>query len=409
MKTISKKTVFDNEDGDQLAARLDLPVTQPRAYALFAHCFTCSKDVAASGRISRELAANGWGVLRFDFTGLGSSEGDFENTNYSSNVEDLISAASFLRRDHDAPVLLIGHSLGGAAVLAAAADIPEVRSVVTIGAPGNPQHVSHLFGDSVEDIRKTGHAEVSIAGRSFRIKKHFLEDLDRQNAEERIQNLGKALLVLHSPADEIVGIENAREIYDTAKHPKSFISLDDADHLLSKKEYAAYAARVIAAWVSRYIDPAVPEPVTTESLPGGTIRLEEGEAKYLQRVRTADHQMIVDEPESIGGGNLAPGPYDYLLAALASCTSVTLRMYADRKGWHLEDIRMSASHRRIHAEDCADCETEDGRIDEIDIELEISGNLDEAQRARLHEIAQLCPVHKTLTSETKIRVNLATS
>jgi len=404
MKTISKKTVFENEDGDRLAARLDLPATKPRAYALFAHCFTCSKDVAASARISRELAAHGWGVLRFDFTGLGNSEGDFENTNYSSNVEDLISAASFLRREYGAPVLLIGHSLGGAAVLAAAAHIPEVLCVVTIGAPGTPRHVRHLFSDSVGEIQKSGHAAVSIAGRTFRIKRHFLEDLDLHDAAERIRNLGKALLVLHSPSDEIVEIENARKIYDAAKHPKSFIALPDSDHLLSRRQDAAYVAGVIVAWVSRYIDFSDAEPETRQSLPAGTIRLQEGDTKYLQSVLTSDHEMIVDEPASIGGGNLGPGPYDYLLAALVSCTSVTLRMYADRKGWSLDDIRMSASHRRVHADDCADCESGEGRIDEITVELEVTGDLDETQRSRLYEIAQLCPVHKTLTTETKIRI-----
>lgn len=252
MKT--ENVAFPGHSGETLAARLDSPDTPPRAYALFAHCFTCTKDIFAAAQIARSLAETGVAVLRFDFTGLGHSDGEFANTNFSSNVGDLIAAADHLRANYAAPALLIGHSLGGAAVLAAAGDITECKAVVTIGAPDDPSHIAHLFGDT-SAIEADGEAEVSIGGRPFRVQKQFLDDISEQSLDDRIADLRKALLVMHGPFDQIVGIESAGAIFAAAKHPKSFISLDSADHLMSKREDAIYAATALAGWASRYLPP----------------------------------------------------------------------------------------------------------------------------------------------------------
>lgn len=249
----SEKLTFTNADGVELAGRLEVPRKTPGAFALFAHCFTCSKDVAAASRISRALASKGIGVLRFDFTGLGNSDGDFANTNFSSNVQDLIEAARFLGKEYEAPRLLVGHSLGGAAVLAAAGELPRVQAIATIGAPADPEHVSHLFKGKVDEIQNQGEATVLLAGREFKIKKQFVDDLKSQTQGQRIASLRKALLIFHSPIDDLVGIENARAIYQQAHHPKSFISLDQADHLLTSPEDSQYVADVLASWAGRYI------------------------------------------------------------------------------------------------------------------------------------------------------------
>ena len=408
MKRTATRLEFRGSDGSTLAARLDRPTGEPRAWALFAHCFTCGKDIFAASRISAALAERGFAVLRFDFTGLGASEGDFANTNFSSNIEDLLAAADHLRTHHEAPSLLIGHSLGGAAVLAAAHRVPEARAVVSIAAPSEPSHVKHLFHSSIEEIEASGEAEVRLAGRPFRIKKQFLEDLEEQTMRSAIRGFGKlgqALLVLHSPKDELVDIDHARRIYEAALHPKSFVSLDDADHLLTRRADAEYAADLLASWASKYL----PEAATTEATPStdeapaaGTVRVSEtGESRFTQSIVSGRHRLPADEPVSIGGDDRGPSPYELLLASLGSCISMTLRMYADRKEWPLERTTVDLRHAKIHARDCEDCETEDGYVDLIDIEVRFDGPLDATQRARLVEIAERCPVHRTLKGEVR--------
>jgi len=396
---------FPGAFGTSLAARLDLPAQQPRAYALFAHCFTCSKDTLAATRISAALVEHGFGVLRFDFTGLGNSAGDFANTNFSSNVADLVAAASWLRSQHQAPRILIGHSLGGAAVLAAAGDILEAAAVATIGAPFDPAHIQHLLGDAAPEIQSRGEAEVTLAGRKFRIQKQFLDDLAKQNSSLRIGQLRKALLVFHSPRDAYVDIENAARIYTAAKHPKSFVSLDTADHLLTAKTDATYVAAVLAAWASRYVSVA-PNAAPTDVKPGLVTVMATGEGKFTQNVTAGPHHLRADEPSGVGGNDSGFTPYDLLLAGLGACTSMTLRMYADQKKWPLEGVTVKLRHDKIHASDCADCETKDGKIDRIEREITVSGTLSEEQRARLLEIADKCPVHRTLHSEVSIKTHI---
>lgn len=390
---------FPGALGTPLAARLDLPAEPPRAYALFAHCFTCSKESLAATRIGAALTARGFGVLRFDFTGLGGSGGDFANTNFSSNVADLVAAANWLRSAHQAPAILIGHSLGGAAVLAAAHEIPEAVAVATIGAPFEPAHVQHLLGDAAPAINANGEAAVSLAGRTFNIRKQFLDDLAQQNNQPRIAALRKALLILHSPRDTYVNIDNAAQIFMAAKHPKSFVSLDSADHLLTNKADALYVADVLAAWASRYVKAA---DVPASAAPGVVSVSETREGKFTQSVRVGAHHLRADEPASVGGDDSGFTPYDLLLAGLGACTSMTLRMYADQKKWPLEHVSVRLSHQKIHAQDCAECETREGKVDRIEREIEITGDLDEAQRTRLMEIADKCPVHRTLHAEVSI-------
>ncbi len=405
MSGSTREVAIVNERGEKLAARLDLPEGRPRASALFAHCFTCSKDIFAASRISQELASLDFAVLRFDFTGLGASEGEFANENFSSNIEDLVAAADFMRDEVGAPRLLIGHSLGGAAVLAAAARVPEAVAVATIGAPFDPGHVAHLFQPAADEIAARGEAEVLIAGRPFTVKQQFLEDIAAHNAGAYIPDLKKALLVFHAPRDTVVGIDNAAEIFKAAKHPKSFVSLDDADHLLSRRADAVYVADVLAAWATRYL-PAEPAEARPTPALGEVIVSETGEGKFTQIVQSGRHRLVADEPASVGGDDKGPGPYDYVLAGLGACTSMTVRMYAQRKGWPLERVTVGLSHKKIHADDCSDCETKSGKLDEIDRWLTFEGDLDDEQRARLLEIADKCPVHRTLTHEIKIRSTL---
>jgi len=394
---------FTGEGGHQLAAALDLPEREPVAYALFAHCFTCGKDVLAAKRIAVALAAKGIAVLRFDFTGLGSSEGDFANSTFSSNVADLVRAANHLRDTKKAPAILIGHSLGGAAILAAAGQISDARAVVTIAAPSDPAHVTGLFKDRIEDIRKHGNVEVSLAGRPFHITTKFLDDIAEHGLMTHVANLHKALLVMHSPTDDTVGIDNATRIFVAARHPKSFVSLAGANHLLDERRDAAYVADVIAAWVMRYLDPVAPEqmPVTGEA-PHTVVVRETRNTKFQQSISIGPHHMLADEPVAAGGEDSGPGPYDFLLAGLGACTSMTMRLYADRKSLPLQRTTVTLKHSKIHAEDCAECETRDGMLDQIDLVIAMEGDLDAEQRQRLLEIADKCPVHRTLTSEVHI-------
>jgi uncharacterized OsmC-like protein/alpha-beta hydrolase superfamily lysophospholipase len=395
---------FPNASGAKLAALLDLPAGEPRAYALFAHCFTCGKDIRAARRIAEALTARGIAVLRFDFTGLGASEGEFANTNFSSNVADLVAAANHLRATRRAPAILIGHSLGGAAVLAAAGEVPEARAVVTIAAPADPRHVTGLIKDRVEEIRARGEVEVTLAGRPFRVRREFLDDVAGQRLDARIATLRKALLVMHAPTDAIVGIDNASHIFVTAKHPKSFVSLADADHLLSKRRDAVYVADVIAAWAGRYLDTVAEEEEPDADAASGTVLVTETRrGKFQQLITAGRHQFLADEPVAAGGLDTGPGPYDLLLAALGACTAMTLRLYADRKALPLERVAVRLTHSRIHAADCETCETKEGMLDRIDKEIAVSGSLDDDARTRLLEIAEKCPVNRTLKSEIDIR------
>lgn len=405
----TRRITFPNDKGELIAARLELPEDeQPLAYALFAHCFTCSKDLKAVVSISRALSGKRIAVLRFDFTGLGECEGDFSATTFSSEVSDLVAAARFLEREYEAPRLLIGHSLGGAAVLAAAAGIPSTTAVVTIAAPFDPANVRRLLGVTTEQIKQSGQATVSISGREFTIRKSLLDDLDSQQPTETLRRLKAALLVMHSPRDLVVGIENAEDIYRAAHHPKSFISLDSADHLLSDARDSSYAAGIIATWASRYLE--LPDTPAPSRIPPEVIDSRVTARTAADGFRTElfanGFPLVADEPVEFGGGNEGPSPYEYLLAALGACTGMTIRVYAHSKGWPLEDVVVRLSHQKVHAEDCRDCDEKGGQIDSIERELELHGELDEAQRQRLLDIAGRCPVHRTLTGEVRIRTVL---
>ncbi|NNL86212.1 MAG: alpha/beta fold hydrolase [Myxococcales bacterium] len=402
---MAERIEFTGSHGDRLAARLDRASGKPRAYAIFAHCFTCSKDIAAASRVSRALADEGISVLRFDFTGLGHSDGEFANTNFSSNVEDLGRAADWLREQHEAPSLLVGHSLGGAAVLAAAGQIPEVRAVATVAAPFDPAHIKKLFANREAEIETQGEVEVELAGRPFTIRRQLLDDIGAQNLEERIRELRRPMLILHAPTDLIVGIENASRIFQAARHPKSFISLDGADHLLTRREDAAYTAQVIAAWAHRYLPPR-PAVVQAGADQNEVVVVETGETPFSQSIAAGPHLLRADEPPSVGGEDSGPTPYGLLLASLGACTSMTLRMYANRKKLPLQRVTVRLRHEKIHAKDCEECETQAGRIDHIDTEIRLDGDLDETQRERLLEIASRCPIHRTLHSEVAIRSRL---
>jgi uncharacterized OsmC-like protein/alpha-beta hydrolase superfamily lysophospholipase len=408
MSTSVVRATFPGSSGGELAARLELPAGPVRAFALFAHCFTCTKDVLAARRIAGGLAAAGVAVLRFDFTGLGSSEGDFANTNFSSNVEDLVRAADYLRTNYEAPTILIGHSLGGAAVLAAAERIAEAKAVVTIGAPADVAHVLRQLGGSRDQIMSAGEAEVTLAGRAFRIRRSFVEDAEMQRLEDKIRTLGKALLVLHAPRDEVVGIDNASRIFLAARHPKSFISLDDADHLLSRPQDASYAAGVIAAWAARYV-PQVPAADTAEAAP--VVVRESGEGKFQNLVVAGRHRLIADEPVAAGGLNTGPNPYDYLSIALGACTAMTLRIYAEHKNIALGRISVDVRHGKVAADHCADCgkvaEGRNGKIDRFERLVRIEGEIDAALADKVLEIAGKCPVHRTLESSAAVVTRVA--
>ncbi|MEI8603887.1 bifunctional alpha/beta hydrolase/OsmC family protein [Pseudoalteromonas sp. B160] len=375
-----------------LAGQLETPASDIKFYALFAHCFTCGKDIAAASRISRALTQQGIAVLRFDFTGLGNSDGDFANSNFSSNIQDLIAAADHLREHFKAPQLLIGHSLGGAAVLAAAEHIAEVQAITTIGAPSDAQHVAHNFAAHLDEINSKGEAKVNLAGREFTIKKQFVDDIANYD-HSHISKLKRALLVMHSPIDATVNISEAEKIYAAAKHPKSFISLDNADHLLTNKDDADYAADVIASWAKRYVD--FDKNKYSAKLSSGNVLVEEKDHVFTQHVSTKDHTWLADEPLSVGGNNLGPDPYHHLLAGLGACTAMTLRMYASRKNLPLEHVKIELDHSRDYHADCDNCEQTD-KLEAITRKITLVGDLSDAQRQRLLEIADKCPVHKTL-------------
>jgi putative redox protein len=395
---------FAGSGGDRLSGRLDRPQADPVAYALFVHCFTCSKEIPAATRITRGLVDRGIGVLRFDLTGLGGSEGEFANTNFSSNVEDIVRAAAELRQRDAAPKILVGHSLGGTAVLAAAAQIPEVVAVATIGAPFDPAHLARLFVDAVPDLDRADEVCVEIGGRRFPIRRQLLEDANAQHLAEAIRGLHRALLVFHAPSDELVTIDDARRIFDTAKHPKSFVSLDDADHLLTRAPDAAYVAQVLAAWVGRYLDAPTP-PALAAGHEGTVVVRESPRGRLAQEIQAGGHVLVADEPAGVGD-DLGPTPYDLLLASLGACTAMTLRLYADRKQWPVEHVSVELRHDRAHADDSRDCEASPCRIERIERIVNVGGPLSVEQRHRLVEIAERCPVHRTLMGEKRIVTRL---
>lgn len=407
-RVLQERVDFTNAEGQTLAGLLERPDGPAQAYALFAHCFTCAKTSGAASRISRALAARGIAVLRFDFTGLGNSEGDFANTNFSSNVQDLLSAAQHLRERYEPVSLLVGHSLGGAAVLAAATELAEVRAVATLNAPSDPAHLRHLLRERLEDIAADGAAAIELGGRRFTVKRQFLDDLGAQALRDRIAALRKALLIMHSPVDEIVGIDEASKIFLAAKHPKSFVSLDQADHLLSDARDAQFVADIVGAWAARHLaapggEPVAPRPPVAVN----EVWVQEAGGGLVNEIFAGPHRLLADEPVGAGGSDRGPDPYKLLLAALGACTSMTLRMYARHKNLPLAQVTVKLRHHKIHAKDCEECETPSGKLDQIERDIALTGPLDAEQRARLLEIADKCPVHRTLKSEIRILSRLA--
>lgn len=395
-----EKVHFKNKNQEQLEGYLELPSNQaPHNYAIFAHCFTCSKNLKAASHISKALTDEGFGVLRFDFTGLGGSEGNFAETNFSGNVKDLLEAASFLEKNYAAPSLLIGHSLGGAAVIFAANKLPKVKAVATIGAPSNPEDVRHLLRSKEDEILREGKAIVSLEGRPFTIKKQFLDDLKNQPLQEIVGQFKKALLLLHSPQDRTVGIQNAEAIYTAAIHPKSFISLDGADHLLTKEADSLYVGKVIGTWATRYL--SMPQEVQLKSKQQ-IVACTANEEGFTTYIRSGQHRFIADEPEEVGGKNYGPNPYDYVTAGLAACTNMTLMMYARRKKWDLQKVEVTINHAKEHFKDCENCDQANARIDVFRKTIVFKGDLSQEQKQRLMEIANQCPVHRTLTGEVNI-------
>ena len=401
----NKKVSFTNKNGDSLSGRLELPISgKPAAYAIFAHCFTCTKNIKAAGIISRALAAQQIATLRFDFTGLGQSAGDFAESTFSSDVADLICAAQFLEQQFEAPQLLVGHSLGGAAVLHAASSIDSAKAVVTIGSPFDPQHVTHLLSSSIDEINQQGEARVNLGGQEFTVKKSFIDDLKNQDPAKTIGELNRALLILHSPTDTTVSIDSAAKIYSAARHPKSFITLDPADHLLMKEQDARYAAHLISTWAQRYmILEANSEDIKTEE---NVIISKTGTEGFYTEINANGHSLVADEPSSVGGSNLGPTPYDYLMASISACTTMTLQMYAKRKGIQLNSAKVRVTHSKVYAQDCETCETSNQKIDKFTRELELEGELTDQQAQRMLEIADKCPVHKTLHSNVQIETTL---
>lgn len=399
------KVNFKNKNEELLAGRLELPKNRhPHNFALLAHCFTCTKNINAITNIGRSLTRAGFGVLRFDFTGLGESEGDFENTNFSGNVEDLIVAAAWLEKNYSAPTLFVGHSLGGAAVIFAAAKTPSVKAVAVINSPSDPAHIKHLLKSSTSEIAESGKAIVNLGGKDFTIKKQFLDDLENKSLAKVVNDFRKALLILHSPQDLTVFVKNAEEIFMAARHPKSFVSLDGADHLLSKTEDSQYAGSVIAGWAARYID--IPEAVAPASEKEVAASLD-SEDKFTTYLKLGDHYFIADEPKSFGGNNFGPTPYQYFSAALATCTAMTIQMYARHKKWEVLKVTVHINHNKEHAVDCENCEDSSAKIDTLTRTITLEGSLSDEQKKRLLEIADRCPVHRTMHSKIQIITSLA--
>lgn len=402
MKT--HKVHFKNKEGVQLSGRLDLPADQkPHNFALFAHCFTCNKNFHAVRNVSRALTGRGFGVLQFDFTGLGASKGDFSDSNFSGNVEDLLAAAQFMAEKHQSPTLIVGHSLGGAAAIMAASQLDSVQAVATIGSPSEPQHVKHLFQNSLEEIRESGEALVNIGGRPFTIRKGFLDDIANMRLLEVLKNMRKSVLILHSPQDTTVDIENAAELYGAAHHPKSFVSLDGADHLLNREEDSLYAGDVIASWAKRYLPVHTPPKLNSQHQ---VVALLQKNDQFTTSIKAGDHHLTADEPKSVKGNNFGPTPYELVASGLAACTAMTIKMYAQHKKWPLEDVEVHITYKKDHAEDSRHQEDKGAKIDIFEREIKLTGELDQTQQQRMLEIANKCPVHKTMQSEVLVRTQL---
>lgn len=400
----SRKIKFTNKEGIELSAQLEFPPDSlPRAFAIFAHCFTCSKNLQAAKNLTRSMSQEGVAVLRFDFTGLGESKGNFEDSNFSSNVSDLISAAEFLENEFEAPQVIIGHSLGGAAVIYAASQLDSIRAVATVGAPSSVDHVVHLIQDKAEEIKEKGEANVKISGRNFKIKKQFLEDIESKNLKKLMSDFRKPILVMHSPQDQVVSIDNAAELYNMAWHPKSFISLDGANHLLSNKKDSLYVGQMIANWSSRYLDAAEEDELESDQQVVAQLKTENN---FTTLIKAGKHSLTADEPESVGGDDFGPNPYDLVASGLAACTAMTIKMYADRKEWKLEQIDVHVKHEKQHSKDCEDCSDGKARIDHFHRSIEIEGDVTQDQCSRLLEIANKCPVHKTLETQSFIDTKL---
>lgn len=399
-----QKITFENKEGQTLSGRMELPADQhPHNFAIFAHCFTCTKNLSAVKNVSRSLTSNGFGVLRFDFTGLGESDGDFEDTNFSGNVDDLIAASEFLETNYMTPSLLVGHSLGGAAVIFAASELPSVKAVATIGAPSNPDHVRHLFSAAIDEIKESGNATVTLSGRPFTIKRQFLDDLENRSLPDVVSGFNKALLVMHSPQDTTVGIKNAEEIYKAARHPKSFVSIDGADHLLMNKQDSVYVGDIIAGWSKRYVDLPEEQQLKTRHQVVASLDKDDG---FTTNMKVGNHYMTADEPLSYGGNDFGPSPYELVSAGLSACTAMTIQMYVKRKTWDLTNVEVHTSYSKTHAEDCEQCENDSAKIDTFNREIKLEGDLDDKQIQRILQIADKCPVHRTLHSETQILTTL---
>jgi len=399
---------FPNAQGQMLAGRLDAPADgRPRAYALYSHCFTCGKDVRAAVNICRALAREGIAALRFDFTGIGESEGVFADTTLSTMVGDVQAAAAFLEKNYEAPKILVGHSLGGAAALEAAHLVNSSVAVATIGAPANPEHVAGLLGAARETLSLEGEADVVLVGRKFHFKKAFLDDLATHPWRDTLRSLRKALLVFHSPADRTVDISNAAEIFTAALHPKSFVSLNEADHLLTRETDSEYVGLILGAWASKYLGELGMQPLTSPAMDGEVIA-HIGEEHYRSDIYAGPHRLTADEPRDVGGSDAGPNPYGLLTAALGACTSITLRMYADRKQWPLKGVTVRLKHDKIYSKDCEECENKEGKVDNFERVLELEGDLTPEQRQRLLEIADKCPVHNTLSHVSRIVTKLKT-
>ncbi|MGB3150727.1 MAG: bifunctional alpha/beta hydrolase/OsmC family protein [Maribacter sp.] len=399
-----QKITFRNKEGQALVGRLEMPVDQkPHNFAIFAHCFTCNKNLLAVKNIGKALTANGFAVLRFDFTGLGESDGDFADTNFSGNISDLVSAATYLKKNYKAPTLIIGHSFGGAAALFAAAEVTSIKAVATIGAPSSPAHVQHLFKNALFEIEKSGKAVVNLSGRDFTIKKQFLDDLESKALTAVVKDLRKPLLVLHSPQDNTVGIKNAEEIYIAAHHPKSFVSLDGADHLLMNKADSIYVGKVIAGWAQRYVNIPLSTELKSKHQVVASLNNEDG---FTTVMKVGNHYLVADEPAGFGGNDFGPSPYELVSAGLSACTAMTIQMYAKRKEWNLENVEVHTSYDKSHAQDCEDCESNSSKIDTFHREIRLTGDLDEKQKNRILQIADKCPVHRTLHSQTQVITNL---
>ncbi|WP_298530776.1 bifunctional alpha/beta hydrolase/OsmC family protein [uncultured Algibacter sp.] len=402
----SLKLSIQNEKGLKLQAFLELPADQkPKHYAIFAHCFTCSSTLGAVKHISRSLTTYGFGVVRFDFTGLGKSEGEFSESYFSANVKDLLAVSDYLKEYYQAPTLLVGHSLGGAAVIVAASKLENVKAVATVGAPATVSHVTHLFSHGIDEVKEKGEVEVSIGGRPFKINEEFVEDFGKTDLPEITKNLRKPLLIMHAPFDRIVGIENAHKLYHDAHHPKSFVSLDNADHLLTNPKDSIYVGNMIGAWVQRYFQQEENSMLDTagEQL---VAHLDLIEDNFTTTIQTKKHSFIADEPNSVGGDDFGPSPYDYLSAGLAACTVMTLKMYAERKKWDLKEVYAHITYSKKHSDDLMLDLAEPKRMDYLQKRLKFVGDLDDVQKAKLKEIASKCPVHRTLISDTIIETQV---